>query len=383
MTTPLYLDHAATTPVAPRVLDAMLPYFTAHYGNASSIHRAGQRARKAIDYARLQLANTVNVLPRQVVFTSGATEALNHIVHSVLSSKPGGFITAATEHAVVTALAKQWEPKRPVHVIAPEPSGEITLEALRAALTAQAANGGTALVMLMQVNNETGVITDTAAAAELAHEFGAYIAVDAVQALGVEPVRFTEHDYDFMALSAHKVYGPKGVGALVMRNDIGLTPYFVGGQQERGFRAGTVNVPAIVGFGEAAERAHDRQASERTRLQAIQQHFEHEVQNITGVHINGVGTTRSVKHSSVSVAGVDGETMLLMLDQAGLHISAGSACAAGSLEPSHVLLAMGVPPSQAKATFRFSFGDQTTMAVIDEAVQRFAAVVDEHRALLG
>ena len=379
----LYLDHAATTPVAPRVLDAMLPYFTAHYGNSSSIHRAGQRARKAIDYARLQLANTIDVMPRQVVFTSGATEALNHIVHSVLSSKPGGLITAATEHAVVTSLAKQWEQRTPVHVLAPEASGAISLTALREALEAQAETGGTALVVLMQVNNETGVITDTAAAAELAHEFGAYIAVDAVQALGLEPVAFTKSDYDFMALSAHKVYGPKGVGALVMRNDIGLTPYLVGGQQERGFRAGTVNVPAIVGFGEAAERAHDRRVSERARLQAVQEHFEQAITQIAGVHINAANAPRSVKHSSVGVQGVDGETMLLMLDQAGLHISAGSACAAGSLEPSHVLLAMGVPHEQAKATFRFSFGDQTTMAVIDEAVTRFAAVVAEHRALLG
>lgn len=383
MSTPLYLDHAATTPVAPRVLEAMLPYFTAHYGNASSIHLAGQRARKAIDYARLQLANTIDVMPRQVVFTSGATEALNHVVNSVLRSKPGGLITAATEHAVVTSLAKQWEPHRPVSVITPEPSGEITTALLREALEQQAQTGGTALVVLMQVNNETGVITNTAAAAELAHEFGAYIAVDAVQAFGLEPVQFTKSDYDFMVLSAHKVYGPKGVGALVMRNDIGLTPYLVGGQQERGFRAGTVNVPAIVGFGEAAERAADRQESERARLAAIQEHFEQRVKRLSGVHINGELAQRSVKHSSVSVSGVDGETMLLMLDQAGLHISAGSACAAGSLEPSHVLLAMGVPHEQAKATFRFSFGDQTTIAVIDEAVTRFARVVAEHRQLLS
>lgn len=383
MDTLLYLDHAATTPVAPRVLDAMLPFFTSQYGNPASIHRVGQQARKAIDAARLQLANAVDVMPRQVVFTSGATEALNHIVTSVLSSKAGGFITAATEHAVVTGLAKKWSATHEVTVLTPTPSGEITMASLEAALQAQAESGGTALVLLMHVNNETGVLIDTVRAAELAHEYGAFIAVDAVQAFGVEPVQFTASDYDFMTLSAHKIYGPKGVGALVMRNDIGLEPYLIGGHQERGFRAGTVNVPAVVGFGEAAARAFDRQGSERARLQEIQEHFEREVQAIPGVTLNAVDAPRSVKHSSVSVADADGETLLLMLDQAGLQISAGSACAAGSLEPSHVLLAMGLGERAAKATFRFSFGDQTTHAVVSEAVERFARVVAAHRELLS
>lgn len=382
MDTLLFLDHAATTPVAPRVLDAMLPFFTTHYGNASSIHRVGQVARKAIDAARLQIANAIDVMPRQVVFTSGATEGLNHIVNSVLESREGGLITASTEHAVVTSLAKKWSTHREVTVLEPTASGEIPLAALEEALRAQATTGGTALVVLMQVNNETGVITDTAAAAKLAHEYGAFIAVDAVQALGVEPVAFTESDYDFMVLSAHKVYGPKGVGALVMRNDIGLTPYLLGGHQERGFRAGTVNVPAIVGFGEAVQRVNERRSSERERLHAIQARFEQDVVEIPGVTLNATGAVRSVKHSSVSVADVDGESLLLMLDQVGLQISAGSACAAGSLEPSHVLLAMGLNANAAKATFRFSFGDQTTHAVIAEAVSRFSDVISKQREFL-
>lgn len=382
MDTLLFLDHAATTPVAPRVLDAMLPFFSTHYGNASSIHRVGQVARKAIDAARLQIANAIDVMPRQVVFTSGATEGLNQIVNSVLESREGGLITASTEHAVVTSLAKKWSTQREVTLLEPTASGEIPLAALEEALRAQATTGGTALVVLMQVNNETGVITDTAAAAKLAHEYGAFIAVDAVQALGVEPVAFTESDYDFMVLSAHKVYGPKGVGALVMRNDIGLTPYLLGGHQERGFRAGTVNVPAIVGFGEAVQRVNERRSSERERLHAIQARFEQDVVEIPGVTLNATGAVRSVKHSSVSVADVDGESLLLMLDQVGLQISAGSACAAGSLEPSHVLLAMGLNANAAKATFRFSFGDQTTHAVIAEAVSRFSDVISKQREFL-
>ena len=244
----VYLDHAATTPVDERVLEAMLPFLREEFGNPSSVHRLGQRARRALEEARERLAAAVGARPRDVVFTSGATEADNQALFGVMGSRPGGLVVGATEHpAVLTAAKRLAEAGRDVLFLAPRPDGALALEALAAALAEQATRGGTALVALMLVNNETGVLTDAAAVAELAHAHGALYLCDAVQGLGVEPVSLAATGADLLTLSAHKVNGPKGVGALVLREGLELPPLLAGGEQERGHRPGTHNLAAIAG----------------------------------------------------------------------------------------------------------------------------------------
>ena len=376
----VYLDHAATTPVDERVLEAMLPFLREEFGNPSSVHRLGQRARRALEEARERLAAAVGARPRDVVFTSGATEADNQALFGVMGSRPGGLVVGATEHpAVLTAAKRLAEAGRDVLFLAPRPDGALALEALAAALAEQATRGGTALVALMLVNNETGVLTDAAAVAELAHAHGALYLCDAVQGLGVEPVSLAATGADLLTLSAHKVNGPKGVGALVLREGLELPPLLAGGEQERGHRPGTHNLAAIAGFGVAAELAVAAQPAERERLARLQARFEAEASRLPGVSVNGAGAPRSVKHSNLRIEGAAGETLLMLLDEAGVYASAGSACSAGSLDPSHVLLAMGLSRAQAKASLRFSFGRTTSEAEAIEGVRRLAGAVARSR----
>ena len=376
----VYLDHAATTPVDERVLEAMLPFLREEFGNPSSVHRLGQRARRALEEARERLAAAVGARPRDVVFTSGATEADNQALFGVMGSRPGGLVVGATEHpAVLTAAKRLAEAGRDVLFLAPRPDGALALEALAAALAEQATRGGTALVALMLVNNETGVLTDAAAVAELAHAHGALYLCDAVQGLGVEPVSLAATGADLLTLSAHKVNGPKGVGALVLREGLELPPLLAGGEQERGHRPGTHNLAAIAGFGVAAELAVAAQPAERERLARLQARFEAEASRLPGVSVNGAGAPRSVKHSNLRIEGADGETLLMLLDEAGVYASAGSACSAGSLDPSHVLLAMGLSRAQAKASLRFSFGRTTSESEAIEGVRRLAGAVARSR----
>ena len=376
----VYLDHAATTPVDERVLEALLPFLREEFGNPSSVHRLGQRARRALEEARERLAAAVGARPRDVVFTSGATEADNQALFGVMGSRPGGLVVGATEHpAVLTAAKRLAEAGRDVLFLAPRPDGALALEALAAALAEQATRGGTALVALMLVNNETGVLTDAAAVAELAHAHGALYLCDAVQGLGVEPVSLAATGADLLTLSAHKVNGPKGVGALVLREGLELPPLLAGGEQERGHRPGTHNLAAIAGFGVAAELAVAAQPAERERLARLQARFEAEASRLPGVSVNGAGAPRSVKHSNLRIEGADGETLLMLLDEAGVYASAGSACSAGSLDPSHVLLAMGLSRAQAKASLRFSFGRTTSEAEAIEGVRRLAGAVARSR----
>lgn len=380
----VYLDHAATTPVDPEVLDAMLPYFTEGFGNPSSVHRVGQRARRALEEAREQVADAVGAPPRQVIFTSGATEANNQALFGALLARPGGLIVGATEHpAVLKAAERMAANGRQVRFLQPKPDGTIDAAAVQLALEEQSTTGGTALVALMYVNNETGVLRPPAPVAELAHAHGALFLCDAVQALGVEPVDLAATGADMLTLSAHKVYGPKGAGALVLRPGLELPPMLAGGEQERGFRPGTHNLPALVGFGVAAHRAAATQQRERQRLQQLQATFERAALQLPGVTLNGAGALRSVKQSNVSVAGVVGETLLMLLDEAGIYASAGSACAAGSLAPSHVLLAMGVAPELAKASVRFSFGKLVSQEQVLHAARALADAAAQCRAAVS
>lgn len=378
----IYLDHAATTPLDEAVLEAMLPYLKEEFGNPSSVHRLGQSARRAVEGARERVAATVGVRPRQVVFTSGATEADNQAVFWAVGSRPGGLVVSAGEHAAVLAAARRLADQgRDVLFVPLAPDGTTPLEAWEAALLEQAGRGGTALVAGMLVNNETGVLLDAPALAELAHANGALFLCDAVQGYGVEELALEDLGADMITLSAHKVYGPKGAGALVMREGLEVAPFLAGGEQERGHRPGTHAVPAIVGFGAAAALAAERRAAERERMAALQRRFESAALALPGVSLNGEGAERSVKHTNLRVAGADGETLLMLLDEAGVYASAGSACAAGSVEPSHVLLAMGLSRSAAKASVRFSYGRAVDQAMVDEAARRLARAADAARSL--
>jgi len=377
----LYLDHAATTPLDPEVLEAMLPYLREQFGNPSSVHRAGQRARRAVERAREQVAEAVGADPRQVTFTSGATEADDQAVFGAVLVRPGGLVVSATEHAAVRSAAARMR-ARGVDVVEvrPAPDGSIDVAALREAIEAQSGRGGTALVAAMLVNNETGVITDVRSVSRLAHEVGALVLCDAVQGFGTEEVTLAATDADLLTISAHKVYGPKGAGALVARPGLELPPLLAGGAQERGLRPGTHAVPSIVGFGVAAELAMRRRPTDRATIRAVRDRFERRATTVEGVRVNGGGAPRGVKHVNLRVDGVDGETLLMLLDEAGVMASAGSACAAGSVEPSHVLLAMGLEPAQAKASVRFSFGRGLTDTDADDAAARFAEAVARARA---
>ena len=360
-----YLDYAATTPLDPTVWAAMAPYFTEHYANPASWHQSGQQARRAVEAAREQVAALLGAKPREVIFTSGATEALNHALRAIAELRPNKqIVTSQLEHAAVLNTCR-WIELRGIGVtyLAPNTRGEITPAAVAAALSPD-----TTLVALMLVNNETGVVTDIPAISRLAHEAGALLLCDAVQATYL-PLEVVTLGADLLALSGHKLYGPKGVGVLYVREGLELPPLLLGGAQERGRRGGTLNVPAIVGMGEACRLALVRREADAAQVAALRDELELALLALDGVTVNSAGARRSPQHLMVSVAGVDGEVLLIALDQLGLAVSAGSACAAGALEASHVLLAMGLTPAAAKASLRFSLGRLTTREEIGYAAQ--------------
>lgn len=355
-----------------------MPYLTAVHGNPSSLHAAGRAARKGVEEAREKVAAVLGVRPRQVVFTSGATEADNLAVRGLAARRQGRIVTSRLEHAAVLNTVQALEESgREVEYLEPDAHGAIQAESVERAL----ARDQTALVALMQVNNETGALLDTAAVGRLTRETGAAFVCDAVQAAGLEDVSFQATMADVVTLSAHKVGGPKGAGALALAEGIELTPELTGGAQERGLRPGTHAVSAIVGLGAALALAESRRSAVREHLARLQAELERSCLALPGVTLNAAGAARSVKHSNFSVDDVDGESLLMALDDAGVQVSAGSACAAGSLEPSHVLLAMGLSRERARASVRFTYGHQTTLEEVREAARRFAAVVERCRAV--
>jgi cysteine desulfurase len=370
----IYLDYAATTPLDPLVLEAMLPYLTEYYGNVSSLHSAGQKARRGVENAREQVAAALGATRKEIIFTSGATEADNQALRAVAQMRPNGhLITSSIEHAAVLATCKHLETRgHSVTYLQPDERGEITVQSV-----ADAIRSDTVLVALMRINNETGIKTDIATISQLAHQKGILVFCDAVQAFGFENLNVHDLGVDLLSLSAHKIYGPKGVGVLYIREGLELPAFVLGGEQERGFRAGTHNTPGIVGMGKAAELAV-RRLSETNELEQMRDEFEKQLLNIEGVKANG-NAPRGPKHINVRVADVDGESLLLSLDRLGVCASAGSACAAGSLEPSHVLTAMGLTPEQAKASVRFSLGRGVTKEMLNEAAKRFAEAVERCR----
>ena len=369
------LDRAATTPVQREVLAGMLPYFSEQAGNSSSLHAAGRRARRAVEEARERVAAAVGARPRQLVFTSGATEALQLAVHGFVAGQPGAHvITSLSEHAAVLEAVRSCERRgHPVTWLRPDAAGRVSADALLAAVRPD-----TALLALMRVNNETGVHHDLSPLRAEFAQRGVLVLVDAVQSLGYEAVSLEALGADMLALSSHKVEGPKGCGVLVVADDVTLEPQQRGGGQERGLRGGTVDVPAVVGFGLAAERAADWQAR-AARVTALRERFEATLLGLPGVHLNGAEAPRGPKQTNLRFENVDGETLLINLDAFGVLASAGSACAAGSLEPSHVLVAMGLARDAARASVRFSFGDHLDEALVDEAARRVGVALQRSR----
>ena len=372
---PIYLDYAATTPLDSSVLDAMLPFLREHHGNPSSLHAAGQRARRAVEEAREKVAAALGAAPKEIIFTSGATESINQALKAVAAEVADcHIITSALEHAATLETCRHLQTLGvEVTYLSPTSSGEILPQQV-----ADALQTNTRLVALMRVNNETGVRTDIAAVSELAKAANIKLFCDAVQAFGFEEVNVNALGVDMLSVSGHKIYGPKGVGVLYVRAGLEPAPLIVGGQQERGLRAGTYNTPAIVGMGAAAELAVEN-VKNVDQLAALRDGFEIQLKQLEGVSINASDAPRGPKHTSVRVAGVDGETLLHLLDTLGIQASAGSACAAGSLEPSHVLLAMGLSPQDAKASVRFTLGKDVDAEMLSEAARRFATAVERCR----
>lgn len=375
----LDLDRAATTPLLPEAREAMLPWLGAAGANASAVHAGGRAARRALEDARERVAAAVGAAPSEVVFTSGATEADQLALLGVAATRPGGHLVVGRgEHPAVLRATERLEARgHAVTWLAPGADGRLTPDAVRGAL-----RDDTLLVAAMRVNNETGAWNDVAGVAGAVREHGArtgvrsaHVLCDAVQALGMEPLSRDELDADLLVLSAHKAGGPQGIGALVIRAGVELEPQAWGGSQERGRRAGTSPVTLAVGFGVAAELAAADAERRRARVAAVRDRFEAAVLALPGVEPSlPPGTARGPKHAHVVVPALrgDAETLLINLDAEGVWASLGSACAAGSLEPSPVLLAMGWSPQRARSAVRFSFGDDHTADDADEAARRFA-----------
>ena len=369
----VYLDHNATTPLDARVLDAMLPYLREHYGNPSSLHLQGRTARAALDQAREQVAALVNAHPSQVVFTSGGTEANNYALKGVAAKlSPGRIAISAIEHssllgAAQALVAHGWQ----CDSIAVDEQCRVSLAALSAMLEGGSPGvikAAPRLVSVMMANNETGVIQDIAAISAQVRAAGAIMHTDAVQAAGKIAVDFPASGAHLMSLSAHKLYGPKGVGALIVDKALDLEPLLHGGGHEMERRAGTENVAGIVGFGAAALLAQQEWVSRTVHLQTLRDALEQRLRTIPGVVVFAAQAQRIANTVLIGVPAIAGETLLMELDRHGIAVSSGSACASGSPDPSHVLLAMGVDPDLARRVIRISLGKSNTLADIDRLI---------------
>lgn len=366
----VYLDHNATTPVDAAVLEAMQPFLCEAFGNPSSQHSFGRRAREAVEQAREQVARLVHARDAAIVFTGGGTEANNLALKGAAAALPPGEIAvSAIEHSSLLAparalAARGWR----ISLIPVDNQGRVTAAALAAVMTPEVR-----LVSIMTANNETGVIQDIAALAARARAQGAIVHTDAIQAAGKIELDFAASGVHMMSLSAHKIYGPKGVGALVVHKSLDLEAQIEGGGQESGRRAGTENVAGIVGFGAAADMAKRELAARAAHTGALRSRLEARLQDIPGVEIFGVEAPRLPNTVFFAVAGIDGATLLLKLDQAGFAASSGSACSSAQPEPSHVLMAMGVERERAYGAIRVGLGAGNTPGEVDafaECVRR-------------
>ncbi len=383
MKTPIYLDNHATTPMDPRVLEAMLPYFTEHFGNAASRnHSFGWEAEQAVEKARKQIADLIGANPKEIIFTSGATESNNLAIKGVAemyAEKGNHIITAATEHKAVLDTCKKLEKQGfQITYLALREDGLIDLDKLRAAITDK-----TILVSIMYANNEIGVIQPVAEIGKICKEKGVLYHTDGVQAVGKIPVDVVKDNIDLLSITAHKMYGPKGVGALYVRRKnprVQITSQMDGGGHERGMRSGTMNVPAIAGFGKAAELCRLEMAEEAKRLQFLRDKLRAKLEReLDEVFINGDMEHRLPHNLNMSFAYVEGESLLMGIND--IAVSSGSACTSATLEPSYVLKALGVGDDLAHTSIRFGLGRFTTEEEVDYAAERMIETVRKLREL--
>ncbi|MGD9906376.1 MAG: cysteine desulfurase family protein [Vicinamibacterales bacterium] len=378
----IYLDHNATTPLVGAALDRLTAVARDTWGNASSVHHFGQQAKAALDQARAQVAALIGAEPAEVVFTAGGTEADNAAVRgAVEAAEVSGrrhLIVSAIEHEAVLQTAKSLSRRGfEVTLLPVGASGVADPEALRALLTDR-----TALVSVMHANNEIGTIQPVAELAAVARAGGALFHTDAVQTAGKLPVDVAALGVDLLSLSAHKFGGPKGAGALWIRRGVRLLPFVTGGRQERNRRSGTENVPALAGMGAAAEYARRDAATTAARVAALRDRLEQAVlDRVPGSAVNGERTARVPNTTNISFDRVESESLLIALDLEGIAVSSGSACSSGTLEPSHVLKAMGFPHHRTLNSLRFSLGSTTTAAEIDRVADVLPGLVDKLRRL--
>jgi cysteine desulfurase len=368
---PIYLDHNATTPMDPRVLEAMIPYFTENFGNAASRnHSFGWHAEEAVDYAREQVAKLIGADPKEIIFTSGATEGDNLAikgVYEMYASKGNHIITCTTEHKAVLDTCKHLEKLgAEVTYLEVQPDGLVDLKALEAAMRPT-----TILVTIMYANNEIGVIQPVKEISAIAKKHGALFFTDGVQAVGKIPVDVNADGIDIMAFTAHKMYGPKGVGALYVRRKnprVKVTAQMDGGGHERGMRSGTLNVPGIVGFGKAAEIARTDMAADTERISKLRDKLENALKQIDESYVNGNPAHRLPHVSNISFKYVEGEGLMMGFNK-DIALSSGSACTSASLEPSYVLKALGLGDDLAHSSLRFGLGRYTTEEQIDFTIK--------------
>lgn len=376
-----YFDHNATTPVDPRVLEAMLPYYGPEYGNASSLHSFGQDARQGVESARRQVAAQLGCDAKDVVFTSGGTEADNLAVFGTVRSSPGPsrhVVTTRIEHPAVLNACEQLE-REGVDVTYLPVSGEgiVAPDDVRAAVRFD-----TVLITVMHANNELGTVQPIEEIASIARESGVPFHTDGVQSFGKVPTRVDELGVDFFSLSAHKIYGPKGAGALYVRRGLQLAKVQYGGSHERDRRPGTENVPGIVGLGAAAELAGSDREDENARVGRLRDRFESELlSTIPDAHVHALNSPRLPTTSSVRFDHAESEPLLISLDLQGFAVSSGSACSSGAVKPSHVLTAIGLSRDQAKSTLRFSLGRQTDGEQVDALLAALPGMVERLRIL--
>ncbi|MDO8682268.1 MAG: cysteine desulfurase NifS [Armatimonadota bacterium] len=378
----IYLDHAATTPADPRVVEAMLPYFTEQFGNPSSkLYRLGAESRDAVEAARESVAALLNAKSDEIYFTSGGTESDNWaIIGSAFANEKKGnhIITSAIEHHAVLESCHFLE-KRGFEVtyLPVDEYGMIDLDDVKRAITDK-----TILVTIMHANNEVGTLEPIAEIGEITRERGIHFHTDTVQTVGRIPVDVAELKCDSLAISAHKFYGPKGVGAMFLRKGARALPYMQGGGQEKGKRAGTHNVPGIVGLGKAAELALEELAATSARLLPLRDKLTDGIlERIPDVKLNGHPTLRLPNNLNVSISGIEGESIIMLMDMNNVCASTGSACSSDSLDPSHVLLAMGLSHELAHGSVRFTLGKCNTEDHIDHVLHTFPCVVERLRAM--
>ena len=377
---PIYVDNNATTRVDEEVFTAMQPFFCEEYGNPSSMHSVGGRVGPKLKEARNQVANLIGARPDEIIFTSCGTESDNTAVHAALAADPGKrhIVTSRVEHpaigSLVSSLSKQGYR---ISEIAVDGDGCLDMGSLEESLTPD-----TALVSIMWANNETGVIFPVEEIAQMCRQRGITFHTDAVQAVGKLPINLNDSAIDMLSLSGHKLHAPKGIGALYVHKGTKFSPFMIGGHQEKGRRAGTENVPGIIALGKACELAGKNMQEENTRVRDLRDRLETElIKRIPDAKVNGTIKQRTPNTSNISFANIEGESILLMLNEFGICASSGSACTSGSLEPSHVMRAMGVPFTMAHGSIRFSLSIYNSQADIDEIIKQLPPIVERLRVL--